>query len=247
MQPVQKRNTRTSCKIHYACSQSKKQPPRSHSNAICVVASKPNLDAKAKKKFDALLKMILRRKITGAKMEKKRILCETSFKTPLATHPPAPLGIPFTFRERSYLQNTIEFFRTRMHGKNLKPYLQCGTGRPWSDHVAHPSHCKTFEDAFCLEEYRISCICYLSKTHFVWDFLQIPSATHPPAPLAIPFTLREQFLWLTRSPKNTFFATCFFSLFLTTSFLANSFFDYLTDPDQLFLWLTLSLTNSFFD
>ena len=31
----------------------------------------------------------------------KRISCETSFKTPSATPPPAPLAIPFTVRERS--------------------------------------------------------------------------------------------------------------------------------------------------
>ena len=32
----------------------------------------------------------------------KRISCETSFKTPSATHQPAPLAIPFTLRGRSY-------------------------------------------------------------------------------------------------------------------------------------------------
>ena len=35
-------------------------------------------------------------------ISQKRISCETSFKTPSATHPPAPLAIPFTLRERSY-------------------------------------------------------------------------------------------------------------------------------------------------
>ena len=95
--------------------------------------------------------------------------------------------------------------------------------------VSHPSHRRgrssTFGDGLCMEKHRLSCICYLSKTHFVRDFLQnsignsststtcnpiyiagsqkriscetsfeTPSATHPPAPLAIPFTLREQFL-----------------------------------------------------
>ena len=34
-------------------------------------------------------------------ISQKRISCETSFKTPSATHPPAPLAIPFTVRERS--------------------------------------------------------------------------------------------------------------------------------------------------
>ena len=91
--------------------------------------------------------------------------------------------------------------------------------------VSQPSHRRgrssRFGDELCMEKHRLSCICYLSKTHFVRDFLQnsignsststtcnpiysegtilelqitmgIPSATHPPAPLAIPFTLRER-------------------------------------------------------
>ena len=55
--------------------------------------------------------------------------------------------------------------------------------RPWSDHdptthetVSHPSHrsgrSSTFVDALCMEKHRLSCVCYLSKTHFVRDFLQ---------------------------------------------------------------------------
>ena len=122
-----------------------------------------------------------------------------------------------------------------MHEKHLKPHLQCGTDPTMirvSDHdptthetVSHPSHRRgrssTFGDGLCMEKHRVSCICYLSKTHFVRDFLQnsignsststtceshlqwgndprvanhngIPSATHPPAPCAIPFTLRER-------------------------------------------------------
>ena len=55
--------------------------------------------------------------------------------------------------------------------------------REWSDHdptthetVSHPSHRRgrssRFGDALCMEKHRVSCICYLSKTHFVRDFLQ---------------------------------------------------------------------------
>ena len=145
-------------------------------------------------------------------------------------HARKTLETPFTMRNRSDHDPTMV--------------------REWSENdptthetVSHPSHRRgrssTFGYALCLEKHRVSCICYLSKTHFVRDFLQnsignssssttcnpiyiagsqkriscetsfkTPSATHPPAPLAIPFTLREQFLWLT-------------------------------------LWLTLSLTSSF--
>ena len=146
----------------------------------------------------------------------KRISCETSFKTPSATPPPAPLAIPFTVRERSYtsksqwnsignsststtcnpiynagtilqLQITMEFCRPHMHEKHLKPHLQCGTDptmvRAWSENdptthetVSQPSHRRgrssRFGDGLCMEKHRLSCICYLSQTHFVRDFLQ---------------------------------------------------------------------------
>ena len=98
------------------------------------------------------------------------------------------------------LQITMEFCRPHMHEKQLNHHLQCGTDprpirpwsdhdptmiRPWSDHdpttretVSHPSHRRGrsswFGDALCLEKHRVSCICYLSKTHFV-----LPSKLHP--------------------------------------------------------------------
>ena len=74
-----------------------------------------------------------------------------------------------------------------MHEKQLKPHLQCGTDpsmiRPWSETdptthetVSQPSHRRgrssRFGDGLCMEKHRVSCICYLSKTHFVRDFLQ---------------------------------------------------------------------------
>ena len=149
-------------------------------------------------------------------ISQKRISCETSFKTPSATPPPAPLAMPFPLRERSYscksqwnsignsststtcnpiyiagtilqLQITMEFCRPHMHETQVKPHLQCGTDpnmiRPWSEHdptthetVSHPSHRRgrssRFGDGLCMEKHRVSCICYLSKTHFVRDFLQ---------------------------------------------------------------------------
>ena len=42
--------------------------------------------------------------------------------------------------------------------------------------VSHPSHRRgrssRFGDTLCMEKHRVSCICYLSKTHFMRDFLQ---------------------------------------------------------------------------
>ena len=78
-------------------------------------------------------------------------------------HARKTLETPFTMRNRSD------------HGPRMI--------RPWSENdptthetVSHPSHRRgrssTFGDALCLEKHRVSCICYLSKTHFVRDFLQ---------------------------------------------------------------------------
>ena len=109
------------------------------------------------------------------------------------------------------LQITMEFCRPRMHEKHLKPHLQCGTDptmvREWSDHGprmirphTRPSRTRRTAEV----DHR------RSGTHFVWKntgfrasaisqkriscetSFKTPSATHPPAPLAIPFTLREQ-------------------------------------------------------
>ena len=164
-------------------------------------------------------------------ISQKRISCETSFKTPLATPPPAPLAIPFTVRERSLscksqwnsignsststtcnpiciagttlqLQITMEFCRPQMHETQVKPHLQCGTDptmiRAWSAHdptthetVSQPSHRRGRSSRFgtdfvwknigfrasAISQKRISC-----ETSF-----KTPSATPPPAPLAMPF------------------------------------------------------------
>ena len=100
------------------------------------------------------------------------------------------------------LQITMEFCRPHMHEKHLKPHLQCGTDprmiRPHTRpsrtrRTAEVDHRRSGTDfvgkntgfrASAISQKRILC-----ETSF-----KTPSATHPPAPLAIPFTLREQFL-----------------------------------------------------
>ena len=78
-------------------------------------------------------------------------------------HARKTLETPFTMRNRSD------------HDPNMI--------RDRSDHdptthetVSQPSHCRgrssRFRDGLCMEKHRVSCICYLSKTHFVRDFLQ---------------------------------------------------------------------------
>ena len=128
------------------------------------------------------------------------------------THPPATLATPFTMRERSYsCKFTMEFCRPHMHEKHLTPHLQCGTDprmiREWSEDDppmirphARPSRTRRTAEV----DHRGS------GTHFVWKNIgfrasaisqkriscetssKTPSATPPPAPLAMPFTVRER-------------------------------------------------------
>ena len=122
-----------------------------------------------------------------------------------ATHPPAPLAIPFTLRERSYSCKSQWNSVDRTCTKNSwNPIYNAEPIRPWSDHdptthetVSQPSHRRgrssRFGDGLCIwknigfrasaiSQKRISC-----ETSF-----KTPSATPPPAPLAIPFALRER-------------------------------------------------------
>ena len=162
-------------------------------------------------------------------ISQKRISCETSFKTPSATPPPAPLAMPFALRERSYscksqwnsignsststtcnpiyiagtilqLQITMEFCRPHMHEKQVKPHLQCGTDPSMIRPHTRPSRTRRTAEvdhrgsgtdfvwknigfrASAISQKRISC-----ETSF-----KTPSATPPPAPLAMPFALRER-------------------------------------------------------
>ena len=181
-------------------------------------------------------------------ISQKRISCETCFKTPSATPPPAPLAIPFTLRERSYscksqwnsignsststtcnpiynagtilqLQITMEFFRPQMHETQVPPHLQCGTDprmiRDRSDHdptthetVSQPSHRRgrssRFGDGLCMEKHRVSCICYLSKTHFVRDFLQNSIGNSSTSTTCNPIYSEGTISLLTLSVTNSF-------------------------------------------
>ena len=103
---------------------------------------------------------------------------------PSATRPPATLATPFTMRERSYScksqWNSADHTCTK---NSWHPIYNAEPIREWSEDdptthetVSHPSHRRgrssTFGDTLCTEKHRVSCICYLSKTHFVRDFLQ---------------------------------------------------------------------------
>ena len=128
---------------------------------------------------------------------------------PSATHPPAPLATPFTMRERSYScksqWNSVDHTCTKNSWHpiyNAEPIREWSEHiRPWSDHT-RPSRTRRTAEV----DHRGS------GTNFVWKNIGFrasaisqkriscetssknPSATPPPAPLAIPFTVREQFL-----------------------------------------------------
>ena len=75
------------------------------------------------------------------------------------THARKTVETPFTLRNRSETDPTTSEHDPTTH-----------------ETVSHPSHRRgrssRFGDALCMEKQRVSCICYLSKTHFVRDFLQ---------------------------------------------------------------------------
>ena len=75
------------------------------------------------------------------------------------THARKTVETPFTMRNRSETDLRISENDPTTH-----------------ETVSHPSHRRgrssTFGDGLCMEKHRLSCICYLSKTHFVRDFLQ---------------------------------------------------------------------------
>ena len=138
-------------------------------------------------------------------ISQKRISCETSFKTPSATRPAAPLAIPFTLRERCKSQwNSVDHTCTK---NSWNPIYNAEPIRAWSEtdpNMIRP-HTRPSRTRRTAEvDHRGS------WTHFVWKNIgfrasaisqkriscetsfKTPSATHPAAPLAIPFELREQ-------------------------------------------------------
>ena len=100
------------------------------------VASKPDLDARAKKgDFEALFKRIFRRKITSAKMEKKthfvRDFLQNSIGNSSTSTTCNPIYSEGTILE---LQITMEFRRQLIHQHHLQPHLQCGDDPTVANH-----------------------------------------------------------------------------------------------------------------
>ena len=129
---------------------------------------------------------------------------------PSATHPPAPLAIPFTLRERSYsCKSQWNSVDRRCTKHRWHPIYNAEPIRDRSDHDPRPFRPHTRPS----RTRRTAVVDHRrSGTDFVWKNIgfrasaisqkriscetssKTPSATPPPAPLAIPFTVREQFL-----------------------------------------------------
>ena len=138
---------------------------------------------------------------------------------PSATHPPAPLATPFTMRERSYscksqwnsvdrnARKTLETpFTMRNRSEHdprpFRPHTRPSRTRRTAE-VDHRGSGRNFVwknigfRASAISQKRISC-----ETSFT-----TPSATHPPAPLATPFTMRER-SYSCKSQWNSVDHTC---------------------------------------
>ena len=110
--------------------------------------------------------------------------------------------------------------------------------------VSHPSHSRgrssRFVNTLYIEKHRVSYICYLSKTHFVRDFLQNSIGNSSGSTTCNRICIAGTINALTNSFFNHSFPRR--TLSLTTSYiLTNSVFD------KLFPSRTLSLTNPFPD
>ena len=171
------RFSRSSCKRHYACSQSKKQPWRSHSNAICGdwVAKHNRTTRNRTAEVDSGTDSGFGISYRGLP---RRIYNEGTITT-VANHNGIPIrecGKIIAVRgshsrrirphrpsapERYHLKNAFRaaaILQIYACGR-LPPNLQC------ERYVAIAS--SRFGDRLCMEKHRVSCICYLSKTHFV--------------------------------------------------------------------------------
>ena len=114
-------------------------------------------------------------------------------------------GTPFTMRNRSENDPSVIRPHTRpSRNRRTAEIDQRGSGRVfvWRNAppgtVSHPSHRRSrswmFGTYFVGKKHMVSCSCSLSKRISCETSCNTRSATPPRAPLAIPFTVREQFL-----------------------------------------------------
>ena len=111
------------------------------------------------------------------------------------THARKTVETPFTIRNRSETDPRISEHDPTTH-----------------ETVSHPSHRRgrpsTFGDGLCIEKHRVSCICYLSKTHFVRDILQNSIGNSSTSTTCNPIYNAGTILQLHKSQWNSVDHTC---------------------------------------
>ena len=166
-----------------SANKSMSQPSCSHSNTIYEIQLQKTIVWQMQPQHEATLTQPLQ-------CDLQRLSCETQWNSignSSTSTTCNPIYIAGTILQ---LQITMEFCRPHMHEKQLKPFTMRNRSehdpnmiRAWSENdptthetVSQPSHRRgrssRFGDGLCMEKHRVSCICYLSKTHFVRDFLQ---------------------------------------------------------------------------
>ena len=170
--------------------------------------------------FEALFKRIFRRKITSAKNAFRARLPSKLHRQLIHQHhlqshlhcgnDPTVAnhnGILSTAHARKTLETPFTMRNRSDHGPRMI--------RPWSAHdptthetVSQPSHRRgrssRFGDGLCMEKHRVSCICYLSKTHFVRDFLQNSIGNSSTSTTCNPIYSEGTISLLTLSVTNSF-------------------------------------------
>ena len=154
-----------------------------------IVASKPSTPERKKDDFEALFKRIFRRKVTSAKMEK---ICwqitVAAFMQPLQ----------YDLRSPAAKDNSITNAATARSNLDAAIYtagtiLQLQSTMEFHRQLIHQHHLQSH--LHCGNDPRVA------------NHNGIPSATHPPAPLATPFTMRER-SYSCKSQWNSVDHTC---------------------------------------
>ena len=118
-------------------------------------------------------------------ISQKRISCKTSSKTPSATPPPAPLAMPFALWERSYsCKSQWNSICNSSTSTTCNPI--CIAGTILQLQITMEFHLQL------IHQHHLQSHLHCGNDPTVANHNGIPSATHPPAPLAIPFALRER-------------------------------------------------------
>ena len=186
-------------------SRGKKQPWRSHYNAICshwvakhnrttrnwVGNCSSKTGSRRQSDKNTILKHFLKGFLEGKLLAPKWRKSADKITVAAFMQPPP---IRFT---RIQLQKTIVLRKQPWQEATLTQPLQCDLQRPELQNTIElraiaprRGRSSRFEDRLCMEKHKVSCICYLSKTHFVRDFLQI---YHAGTILQLQITMEDRF------------------------------------------------------